>query len=151
MNIKVYNILTDGNVVRLTGTNAQNLGRVEVLDKASNQWGTICYNDISSNSYYLATSICKSLGNPGYRTSRRGRDFPNITLSANSPIVTGAIRCSYDYYYSKYAYINLYHCSNFELLLGMTPSRCTSDEEWILSCTCKFTFYHYNNLQSFKK
>ena len=141
MSIKLYNkqnTLADGNVVRLTGANLQYIGRVEVLDRASNQWGTICYNDISFYSSYLARSICKSLGYPGYRFDGRGRDYPNITLYSSSPIVTGAIQCSYDYYYSKYTYSNLYHCSNFESHLGMTPSRCTSDEEWIVGCTCKF-------------
>ena len=119
----------------------KHIGRVEVLDKTSNQWGTICYNDISY-SYILARYICRSLGYPGYRISRRGRDYPNITLSSNSPIITGPVQCFYYnyyyyYYYSQYSYYSLYHCTSFESNLGMAPSRCTPEEEWIVGCTCK--------------
>ena len=134
--------LADGNVVRLTGTNVNHLGRVEVFDKTSNQWGTICYNDIRNLSYF-ARFICRSLGYRSHRINGRGRDYPNITLSSHSPIITGPFQCSYNsYYYYRsryvYKYYNLYHCSNFESNLGITPSRCTPDEEWIVGCNCKY-------------
>ena len=146
MSIKLYNkqiILAGGNAVRLTGSHVKYIGRVEVLDKTSNQWGTICYNDVY-NSHYLARFICRSLGYSNYRITRRGRDYPNITLSSNSPIITGRVQCAYNNYYyydrSQYTYYNLYHCSDFESNLGNAPSRCTPDEEWIVGCTRKYTF-----------
>lgn len=145
MSSKCYNeqtILADGNVVRLTGSHAKYIGRVEVFDKTSNQWGTVCYNDVYY-SYYLARFICRSLGYSDYRITRRGRDYPNITLSSNSPIITGRIQCAYSNYYyyrSHYKNYSLYHCSDFESNLGNAPSRCTSDEEWIVGCTCKCIF-----------
>lgn len=140
---KLY-VLAGGNVVRLTGSHVKYIGRVEVLDKTSYQWGTICQNDVYI-SFYLARFICKSLGYANYRITRSGRDYPNIASSSNSPIITGRIRFTssnyYHYYYrSQYTYFSLYHYSDFESNLGNASSRCTPDEEWIVGCTRKCIF-----------
>ena len=110
------------------------LGRVEVFDRTSNQWGTLCYNDVSSYQYHLARIICKSLGYYSYFTYGSASNFPNIASSSNSPIITGPIQCTYP---SSNVYQNLYQCSDFESQLGISISRCTSDQEWIVWCTRK--------------
>ena len=111
------------------------MGRVEVFDRRSYQWGTICADDVY-NQYDVARTICKSLGYSSYYTCGRASDSSNITLS-NSPIVNGRFQCTHT---SSYTYQNLYQCSDFEShLLGMSPSRCTSDQEWIVVCTRKFS------------
>ena len=117
------------------------MGRVEVFDRTSNQWGTICYNDVSSNQYYVASIICKSLGYYSYYNYGQASNFPNIELSSNNPIVNGSIRCTYLSYPSSYMYQNVYQCSDFESQLGVSISRCTSDQEWIVMCSRKFFIY----------
>ena len=110
------------------------MGRIEVFDRRSNQWGTICNNDVSSG-YELAHMICKSLGYYDYRNYRlTTADNSSIGLSSNNPNINGSFYCTYA---SSFAYQNLYQCLDFESHLGASPSRCTSDEEWILFCTRK--------------
>ena len=128
--------LLDDNAVRLIGSPVQHMGRVEVFDKRSNQWGTICADDVYSHPYDVARIICRSLGYSAYRTHGRASNSSNITLSSNSPIVNGRFQCIYT---STYLYQNLYQCSDFESHLGVSPSRCTSDQEWIVFCTRKFS------------
>lgn len=126
-----------GSIVRLIGGPVEHMGRVEVFDRASNQWGTICFNDIRYQ-YYLVQIICRSLGYFNSYANGYASGFPNVASSSNSPIVTGYIYChSTDM--SSYVYQNLYHCSNFESHLGIAnSSRCTSDQEWVLVCNRKF-------------
>ena len=111
------------------------MGRVEVFDRRSNQWGTICTNDIISYQYNLATIICKSMGYSNYHNHRLPSNSSNIYigLSFNSQILNGPIRCNYT---SSFFYQDLYQCLDFELHLG-TSSRCNPDEEWILYCSRK--------------
>ena len=110
------------------------MGRVEVFDRRSNQWGTICTNDVISYQYHLARIICKSLGYHDYRNNRLTiSNSSNIELSPNSQIVNGPIQCLYT---SSFVYQDLYQCLDFESHLG-TSSRCTSDEEWVLYCRRK--------------
>ena len=132
----------DDNTVRLTGSPVQHMGRVEVFDRRSNQWGTICIDDVYSYQYNLASIICKSLGYYDYRTYGRASDPSNITLSSNSPIVNGRFRCTYT---SSHVYQNMYQCSDFESHLGLSPSRCTSNQEWIVFCArkCSIEFKMY--------
>lgn len=114
------------------------MGRVEVLDRTLDQWGTICIDDIIYQSS-LAHTICKSLGYSNYHTYGRAGNSSNIALSSNGPILNGTFRCTHTYQVS-YAYRNLYQCSNFVSRLGMAPSRCTSDQEWMVVCVRKFLF-----------
>ena len=109
------------------------MGRVEVFDRRSNQWGTICTNDVVSYQYHLARIICKSLGYSDYHNYRISSNSSNIGLSSNSQIINGPIRCVYT---SSFVYQDLYQCLDFESHLG-TSSRCTSDEEWVLFCRRK--------------
>ena len=131
-----WNIILGSNTVRLIGGPVENIGRVEVFDRTSNQWGTICYNDVSRNQHELARIICKSLGYYSYYIYGTANNFPSIASSSNSPIITGRIRCPY----TPYVYQNVYQCSDFELHLGMSISRCTSNQEWMVICTCKFLY-----------
>ena len=108
------------------------MGRVEVFDRRSNQWGTICTNDVSYQ-YSLATMICKSMGYFNYHYYRISSNSSNIGLSSNNPIINGPIQCVYT---SSFVYQDLYQCLDFESHLG-TSSRCTSDEEWVLYCRRK--------------
>ena len=116
----------------------EHMGRVEVFDKTSNQWGTICFDDMQYQ-YYLVQIICWSLGYYSYYTNGRASRFPNVASSSNSPIVTGNVYCDSTDMLS-YIYQNLYQCSNFESHLGIASnsSRCTSDQEWVLICNRKF-------------
>ena len=132
-----YDFCIDSNTVRLIGSPVEHMGRVEVFDRTSNQWGTICTSDISSQ-YTLARIVCKSLGYASYRSYGSASNYLNITSSLYSPTVTGPIRCSY--IIDSYVYQNLYHCSDFESHMGTNISRCTPDQEWIVTCTCKFLF-----------
>lgn len=122
--------------MRLIGGRVEYMGRVEVFDRTSNQWGTVCYNDVSRYQYELARIICKSLGYYSYYRYGTANNFPNTASSSNHPIVTGYIRCTY----AAYVYQNVYQCSDFESHLGMSISRCTSDQEWMVMCTCKFLY-----------
>ena len=130
------NIILGSNTVRLIGSPVEHMGRVEVYDRRSNQWGTICTNDVLQYEYSLGQIICKSLGYSSYIAAGRANTSSNIRLSSNNPIVTRPIRCTYT---SSYLYQNLYQCSEFESHLGISPSRCTSDEEWVVVCDCKFS------------
>ena len=132
--IITLNINLGSNTVRLIGSPVEHMGRVEVFDKTSHQWGTICTNDISDQ-YDLARIICRSLGYFSYQTFGRASNYSNIALSSNSPIITGHFQCAYT---SSNSYQNLYQCLNFESNLGIAPSQCTSDQEWVVVCSRKF-------------
>ena len=123
---------------RLVGGPVEYMGRVEVFDRTSNQWGTLCYNDTATYQYYFSNIVCKSLGYFSAHTYGIASNFPNIASSPNSPIVTGPIQCPYP---SSHVYQNVYQCPDFESELGINVSRCTSDEEWIVRCTRKFLIY----------
>lgn len=110
------------------------MGRVEVFDRTRKQWGTICTNDVS---YNLAKVVCKSLGYFSYRSHGQASYFTNVKPSPNSPIINGTILC-FSIYRTLYTYYNLYQCSNFESNLKLVPSRCTSDQEWVVVCARKF-------------
>ena len=132
--IVTWNITLGSNTVRLIGSPVEHMGRIEVFDKSSNQWGTICTNDISDQ-YGVASIICRSLGYFSYQAFGRASNYSNIALSSNSPIITGRFQCAYT---SSNVYQNLYQCSNFESNLGIAPSRCASDQEWVVVCSRKF-------------
>ena len=115
----------------------KHMGRVEVFDRALDQWGTICIND-RSYQRTLAHIICKSLGYSNYNTYGRASNSSNIALSSNGPILNGTFRCTHTYR-ASYAYHNLYQCSNFESHLGVAPSHCPSDQELMVVCVRKFS------------
>ena len=82
------------------------MGRVEVYDRASDQWGTICNSDVefSNNPYDIANLVCNSFG-IYYSAYGPANLSSNIQPSANSPIVNGIIDCSsysndYDYFFN---------------------------------------------------
>ena len=130
------NKILDGNTVRLIGSPVNHMGRVEVFNRALDQWGTICIDDIIYQSA-LAHIICRSLGYSNYRTYGRVGNSSNMALSSNDPILNGTFRCTHTYR-ASYAYHNLYQCSNFEPLLEVAPSHCTADQEWMVACVRKF-------------
>ena len=141
--INIYNewdIFIGSNTVRLIGGPVEYLGRVEVFDRTSNKWGTLCYNDTVLYQYHLSNIVCKSLGFFSAYIYGSASSFPNIALSPNNPIATGPIHCIYP---SSNVYQNLYQCSDFESQLGISISRCTSDQEWIVMCTRKFLIIMY--------
>ena len=114
------------------------MGRVEVFDRRSNQWGTICTLDIF-HQRFLAHVICKSLGYPRHRNYGSTSSSSNIALSSNDPIVTGTILCTHTSR-TIHAHYNLYQCSQFESQLMKAPSRCASDQEWMVDCVRKFLY-----------
>ena len=132
------NIILGSNIVRLIGNSVEHMGRVEVYDKESDQWGTICVSDVSDYrnryQYSFGEIICKSLGFPSYSTIGRASNYSNIGLSSNNPIITGPVSCTS----SSYVYQSLYQCSDFQSHLGISPLRCTSDQELVVACNCKF-------------
>ena len=146
-----WNITLGSNTVRLIGSPVEHMGRVEAFDKTSNQWGTICTNDILDQ-HDLARIICRSLGYYSYQAYGRASNYSNIVLSPNSQIITGPIQCDYT---SSYVYQNLYQCLNFESNLGIAPSRCTSDQEWVVVCSRKFPnilcLFHIKMIQNVEK
>ena len=131
--------ILDGNTVRLIGSPVKHMGRVEVFDRVSNQWGTICIDDELYQSP-LAHIICKSLGYSDYHTYGRATNSSNIGLSSNGPVLNGTLWCAHTYR-ASYAYHNLYQCSNFESRLAVTPSCCNSDQEWMVACIRKFSCF----------
>lgn len=127
-------MILGSNTVRLIGSPVEHMGRVEVYDKESDQWGTICVNDVSDYQYSFGEIICKSLGFSSYSTIGRASNYSNIGLSSNNPIITGPMWCTS----SSYVYQNLYQCSAFQSHLGISPLRCTSEQELVVACNCKF-------------
>ena len=112
------------------------MGRVEVFDRRSNQWGTICALDIFHRRSF-AHIICKSLGYSSHRNYGSTSSSSNISLSSNDPIVNGTIFCTH-ISRAIFAQHNLYQCSQFELQLIKAPSRCASDQELMVDCVRKF-------------
>ena len=47
-------------MVRLVGGPVEYMGRVEVYDRESDQWGTVCYNDVIDQ-YVSAQLVCNSI------------------------------------------------------------------------------------------
>ena len=112
------------------------MGRVEVYDRNSDQWGTVCYDDVINNNYYVITSlVCNSRYFGGYYAFAFGPAnlSYNIQPSTNNPVVSEPIDCGiysdvYDYFYQ---------CPSFQLNATAAMSRCTPDQEWVIVCHCK--------------
>jgi len=118
--------------IRLVGGPVEHMGRVEVYDRESNQWGTICYNDVTNSKYIVDDIVCNYLGRDDDVSGPANLSY-NIQLSTNHPIVNGPINCGthssfYDY---------LYQCPSFQLNPTDAMSRCTPDQEWVVVCSCK--------------
>ena len=110
------------------------MGRVEVYDRASDQWGTICYNDFdNSYRYTVADIICSSFG-AYYNIYGPANLSSNIQPSTNSAIVNGPVDCGT--YSNRYDY--LYQCPSFPLNPTEAASRCTPDQELVVVCRCEF-------------
>ena len=110
------------------------MGRVEVYDRASDQWGTICNSDIEFNSQYvIARLVCNSLGRQYSSAYGPANLSSNIQPSANSPIVNGPIDCGYNV--DDYEY--LFQCPSFPLNSTAAMLRCTPDQEWVVVCDRK--------------
>ena len=107
------------------------MGRVEVYDKATDQWGTICSGDISSDEYVIANLVCLSFGGTYYSAYGPANLSSDIQPSANTPIVNGPIDCGYN------EYDFLFQCPSFPLNLTAAVSRCTPDQEWVVVCRRK--------------
>ena len=122
-------------IVRLVGGSIENMGRVEVYDRVSDQWGTICYNDLEyyNSQHAIARIICTSLKYQGYTAFGPAILSSNIQPSANSPIVNGTIDCGT----SAFDYDYIYHCPSFPLNPAAAMSRCTPDQEFVIACRCK--------------
>jgi len=114
------------------------MGRVEVYDRVSDQWGTICYNDVTNYSYIVESVVCNSLGKYYYYASGPANLSYNIQLSTNHPIVNGPIDCGT--HSNVYGY--LYQCPSFQLDSADAMSRCTPDQEWVVVCYCKLYFMY---------
>ena len=142
MFIATVNNYIVGSTVRLVGGPVEHMGRVEVYDRTSNRWGTICIDDVYYQNY-LAYAICRSLGYYSHYTYSRASYFSNIASSSNSPIINGRFQCIYATSSYTYIYQNLYQCSDFESHLGISPSRCTSGQEFMVFCTRKFLIVLY--------
>ena len=118
-------------IIRLVGGPVEYMGRVEVYDRESDRWGTICSSDVG-NEYYLARLVCNTFGTY-YSAYGPANLSSNIQPSLNSPIVNGPIDCNY---YST-AYDYFYQCPSFPLNSTEAMSRCTPDQEWVVVCNCK--------------
>ena len=107
------------------------MGRVEVYDRASDQWGTICNDDVefSTSQYVIANIVCNSFGifSSAYGPASLSS---NIQPSTNSPIV---IDCGYNYYDYDY----FFQCPSFPLNSTAAMLRCTPDQEWVVVCNRK--------------
>ena len=120
-------------VIRLVGGPAEHIGRVEVYDRESDQWGTVCYNDILYGQNAIANLVCKNLFGT-YSIARGTASLSNnIQPSTNNPIVNGYIYCGYRS--GVYDYFN--QCPNFPLNPVKAMSRCTPEQELVLVCHCK--------------
>ena len=122
----------------MVGGPVEHIGRVEVYDRVSDQWGTICYDDIISGSSIrvIANLICYPLFGRPYHTYGPASLFSNIQISTNNPIVSGSIDCSTVHSYSGF-YDYFYQCSNFPLNSTEAMNRCTPDQEWVVLCNRK--------------
>ena len=115
-------------VIHLVGGPVEYMGRVEVYDRVSNQWGTICSSDVI-NPYHVARLVCSTFG-VSYHAYGPASLSSNIQPSINSPIVNGHIDCHSNYNY-------FYQCPSFPLNSTEAMSRCTPDNEWVVACHCK--------------
>ena len=112
------------------------MGRVEVYDRESDQWGTICYDDVTNNNQrVISNTVCHSFGTNMYsHASGPANLSSNIQPSTNHPIVNGPIDCGYSYS-NNYDY--LHQCPSFPLNAMDAMSRCTPEREWVVVCNCK--------------
>jgi len=122
--------------VRLVGGPVEHMGRVEVYDRVSGQWGTICYNDVTDNSHIIGSVVCNSLGRYYTYDSGPANLSYNIQLSTNHPIVNGPIDCGTH----SNVHDHFYQCPSFQLNSTDAMSRCTPDQEWVMVCSCKSYF-----------
>ena len=106
------------------------MGRVEVYDRETDQWGTICIGDISSGEYVIANLVCHSVGGTYRSASGPANLSSDIQPSANTPIVNGPIGCGYN----TNEYDFLFQCPSFPLNSTAAVSRCTPDQEWVVVC-----------------
>ena len=112
------------------------MGRVEVYDRESDQWGTICYDDVTNNNRYITSyTVCHSFGTYIYSSASGPANLSsNIQPSTNHPIVNGPIDCGYSYS-NDYEY--LHQCPSFPLDPTNAMFRCTPDQEWVVVCDRK--------------
>jgi len=128
------NILTllGGPVIRLVGGPVEHMGRVEVYDRVSDRWGTICANDVGQM-HNFGRIVCSMLGygddyfRRSYITGGNAGSYSNIHRSSNGPIIRGRFYCDYNERY-------LHNCQNFLSYLGYSQSRCTAEQELVLIC-----------------
>ena len=130
-------------IIRLVGGPVEYMGRVEVYDRKSNQWGTICYDDIDASSYryIIASLVCHYIFGDYYHAYGPANLSYNIQPSTNNPIVNGPIDCGT----SSRDYDHFYQCPSFPLNATEAMSRCTPDQEWVVVCSCKlqYTYLYY--------
>ena len=119
-------------IIRLVGGPVEYMGRVEVYDRDSEQWGTICSSDVGKAYYTLVNLVCNTFGT-NYHLYGPASLSSNIKPSINSPIVNGPIDCGYTF--SIYDYF--YQCQSFPLNSTEAVSRCTPDQEWVVVCDSK--------------
>ena len=114
------------------------MGRVEVYDRESGQWGTICYDDVTnSDQYIISNVVCHTFSTNMYSHANGPANLSsNIQPSTNNPIVNGPIHCGY--YSNIYDY--LYQCPSFPLNATGAMSRCTPDQEWVVVCDRKLKY-----------
>ena len=119
-------------IIRLVGGPVGYIGRVEVYDRDSEQWGTICFSDVGEAYYTVASLVCNTFGTKNHLYGPASLSS-NIKPSINSPIVNGPIDCGYMF--------NIYHyffqCQSFPLNSTEAVSRCTPDQEWVVVCGSK--------------
>ena len=124
----------------MVGGHVEHIGRVEVYDRVSEQWGTICFDDMISSitRHVIANLVCHPYPSPSrrYRTDGPASLFSNIKISTNNPIVSGSVDCSTVQRYSNF-YEYFYQCSSFPLNSTEAMSRCTPDQEWVVFCNRK--------------
>ena len=119
------------------------MGRVEVYDRESDRWGTICSSDVNSNENIVANLVCNTFGTY-HRVHGPANLSSNIQPSINSPIVNGPIDCGSD----SRGYDYFYQCPSFPLNSTAAMSRCTPDQEWVVVCNSKlmhYVLYHQCN------
>ena len=133
--MNLWNFLDDP-VLHLVGGPVDYIGRVEVYDRKSDQWGTICFNDFISSfiRYEIASLVCSSFGRQ-FHTFGPASLSSNIQNSTNNPIVSGSIDCNTVQSYSGF-YDYFYQCSSFPLNSTEAMSRCTPDQELVVVCRC---------------
>jgi len=144
----LYNSIAGEPTVRLVGP-VDYMGRVEILDIYSNQWGTVCADDVQFK-YGFGRTVCESLGYGGdspysfYQTAGSAGNYSNISLSLYDPIVNRSFYCSSsDYQHNRnlgYKH-QVYWCQEFMMSLGSAPLRCNPNEELVVVCRRKLFIY----------